>query len=228
LKRITDYKSKMETRALLFCGISNFGRVSAEGLEKRVRLAFSSRGVSNIKSVVASDITRPRVLTELAELAEWLTVPQRKAIVFYNGHGDQTRDRGGDEADGMDEFWRLAGGGCVLDDEISKIFATKGIASGSALLLISDSCSSGTMIDLSLFPKERGNWCTIGACRDAESALASSEGGIFTLFGLIPALDAGANTASDIVSYVRKAIDIPSQKVFLQDTNSASSIQFFN
>lgn len=68
-------------------------------------------------------------------------------FLFTNSsHGTWTVDRDGDEADRRDEAicpHDVAENGPISDDELFEIFSTK--APGSRIVLISDSCHSGTM-----------------------------------------------------------------------------------
>ncbi|MGE4560554.1 MAG: caspase domain-containing protein [Desulfobulbus sp.] len=67
-------------------------------------------------------------------------------IFTYSGHGTWVPDRSGDEADGRDEALcphDLATKGALLDDEIHALFS--GRAPGVRIVLISDSCHSGSV-----------------------------------------------------------------------------------
>lgn len=68
-------------------------------------------------------------------------------VITFSGHGTYVPDTSGDEIDGLDEGLCphdiQTGGGALLDDEIHALFgARKG---GVRLVLISDSCHSGTV-----------------------------------------------------------------------------------
>lgn len=63
-------------------------------------------------------------------------------LVTYSGHGDYVKDLGGDEEDGYDETWCLYNGH-FLDDELNVVLA--GFKPGCRVLVLSDSCHSGTM-----------------------------------------------------------------------------------
>lgn len=71
-------------------------------------------------------------------------------VITFSGHGTYVPDLNGDEADGLDEglcpYDLQTGGGALLDDEIHAIFAAR--ASGVRLVLVSDSCHSGTVTRL--------------------------------------------------------------------------------
>ena len=64
-------------------------------------------------------------------------------LITYSGHGGQVRDVDGDEADGKDDTWCLYDGQ-FLDDELHVLFSE--FAQGVRLLVLSDSCHSGTML----------------------------------------------------------------------------------
>lgn len=92
-------------------------------------------------------------------------------VITFAGHGTYAPDRMGDEADGLDEglcpYDIQTGGAALLDDELHALFANR--KAGVKLVLISDSCHSGTVTrDLGSgdapadLPKPRympmGNW----------------------------------------------------------------------
>ena len=158
--------------------------------------------------VKISKIDRNQVISSLKNIAKYLESPNRKAIVYYFGHGDQIRDGNGDEPDRKDEIWRTQN---IVDDVITSIFANINIK--SYLFLFSDSCSSGSMID----NNNKKNWATISSSNDIQDSLAMSDGGVFTVYGLIPALSQlQIITPKTIHDYILKAIDIPSQTSILR------------
>ncbi len=68
-------------------------------------------------------------------------------IITYSGHGTWEPDKSGDEPDGKDEGLcphDIFQGKILLDDEIKEIFAAR--AAGVKIVLISDSCHSGSVI----------------------------------------------------------------------------------
>lgn len=68
-------------------------------------------------------------------------------VITYSGHGTYVPDTNGDEVDGLDEalcpYDLQTGGGPLLDDEINILFSAR--KAGVRLVLISDSCHSGTV-----------------------------------------------------------------------------------
>jgi hypothetical protein len=63
-------------------------------------------------------------------------------FLSYSGHGGQVPDVDGDEADGQDETWCLYDGQ-LIDDEL--YFELGQFAAGVRVLVLSDSCHSGTV-----------------------------------------------------------------------------------
>jgi metacaspase-1 len=68
-------------------------------------------------------------------------------IITYSGHGTYQPDTDGDEVDGLDEalcpYDLQTSGSALIDDEIKTLFAAR--KPGVRLLLIADSCHSGTV-----------------------------------------------------------------------------------
>jgi len=67
-------------------------------------------------------------------------------VITYSGHGTWVPDTGGDEPDGRDEAlcpYDLASKGPLLDDDLHTLFARR--AAGVRIVLISDSCHSGSV-----------------------------------------------------------------------------------
>ena len=92
-------------------------------------------------------------------------------VITFSGHGTYVPDADGDELDGLDEALcphdLTTGGGPLIDDEIRVLFGKR--KGGVRLVLISDSCHSGTVTRLAAaeasephLPRPRflpmGNW----------------------------------------------------------------------
>ena len=74
-----------------------------------------------------------------------LAVPGDTLVVQYSGHGSFVPDENGDEPDGTDECLCPAdiGRGYITDDELFELFSAA--ANGVQIVLIADSCHSGTI-----------------------------------------------------------------------------------
>lgn len=199
-------------KILIICYVPEIAyrnKQSMENISTKVEEAFKKASKSKALDIVKIlERNRSLVIKNLKEIAQDLSNPNKKAIVYYYGHGDQIRDTSGDEKDGKDEIWQTQG---IIDDEISKIFAN--IHDSSTLYLFSDSCSSGSMIDEYYNKKD---WVTISSANDRQDSLATSDGGVFTLWGLIPALETIEDcTPRKIHEYIKKNVQIKSQTSLL-------------
>ncbi len=85
--------------------------------------------------------TRSAVLTSMRAAAKALKSGDL-FFMSYSGHGGQVPDTSGDEADKMDETWCLYDGQ-LIDDEL--YLELSRFAAGVRVLVVSDSCHSGTV-----------------------------------------------------------------------------------
>eukprot|EP00656_Telonema_subtile_P057364 TRINITY_DN9410_c0_g1_i1.p1 TRINITY_DN9410_c0_g1~~TRINITY_DN9410_c0_g1_i1.p1 ORF type:complete len:136 (-),score=7.79 TRINITY_DN9410_c0_g1_i1:127-534(-) len=92
----------------------------------------------------------------------WLVHDARPGDVFflhYSGHGSQTKDYDGDEADGLDETlvpvdYKTAG--TIVDDDIFEIVC-RNLPAGVRLTAVMDCCHSGSLMDLPFSFVAQGN-----------------------------------------------------------------------
>jgi hypothetical protein len=99
-----------------------------------------SRGMA-AKKLLTKAGTRKAVLAAIRGAAKAL----KKGDLFlltYSGHGGQVADSSGDEDDKQDETWCLYDGQ-LIDDEL--YFELSRFAAGVRVLVLSDSCHSGTV-----------------------------------------------------------------------------------
>ncbi|MFJ4452717.1 caspase family protein [Pseudomonas sp. NPDC089392] len=106
--------------------------------------ALDSRGFV-VKTLIDAAATKLAMVTNMAQtIAE---AEEGGLVVFtYSGHGTWVPDLSGDEPDGRDEAlcpWDIGQAQALLDDEIEAIFNQR--ARGVRILLISDSCHSGSV-----------------------------------------------------------------------------------
>src|SRR6185369_8160426 len=85
--------------------------------------------------------TRANVLSGLRDAAKALKAGDF-FLLTYSGHGGQVPDVSGDEPDKQDETWCLYDGQ-LIDDEL--YFELSRFAAGVRILVLSDSCHSGTV-----------------------------------------------------------------------------------
>ncbi|MCE3221859.1 MAG: putative Peptidase [Nitrospira sp.] len=99
--------------------------------------------------------TRARVLSAMRNAAKRL-VKGDLFFLTYSGHGGQVPDVTGEEIDKKDETWCLYDGQ-LIDDEL--YFELSRFAGGVRILVLSDSCHSGT-VTRAIPPQPDVNWST--------------------------------------------------------------------
>lgn len=149
---------------------------------------------NNIRTLYNAEYTRSNILKELNMLASKLDSPGKTGIVYVAGHGTQTRDSNGDEADGFDENWQTYDRMNIVDDEITKIFEQT--HKDCNLTIISDCCHSGSMLDIEDDRYTDRRWLSIGSALDSQSALQSGDGSVcsvelFKILGEDPTIKMG-------------------------------------
>jgi len=94
-----------------------------------------------VQSLLTKRATRSAVLGGLAKAAKALKAGDL-FFLTYSGHGGQVPDRNDDEPDAQDETWCLYDGE-LIDDELYTALGR--FARGVRVLVLSDSCHSGTV-----------------------------------------------------------------------------------
>lgn len=100
----------------------------------------TSRGMA-VSKLLTKQGTRKAVLAGLRKAAKALKDGDL-FFLSYSGHGGQVADASGDEPDKQDETWCLYDGQ-LIDDEL--YFELSKFAEGVRILVLSDSCHSGTV-----------------------------------------------------------------------------------
>jgi hypothetical protein len=117
------------------------GKLSAAEYDANdMSLITKSQGFQTIK-LIRNEATRNAVISEIKKAATTL-IANDFFIITFSGHGGQLPDINSDEDDGMDETWCLFDGELV-DDELSSLWSI--FKKGVRVLVISDSCNSGTV-----------------------------------------------------------------------------------
>ncbi len=102
---------------------------------------LKSAGYDKRTLLKTSKATRANVLKAIKSASKSLKKGDL-FVIYYSGHGGQVADINGDEEDANDETWCLHDGQ-LIDDEIYYSFSS--FAEGVRILMISDSCHSGTV-----------------------------------------------------------------------------------
>jgi hypothetical protein len=111
-------------------------------------------------------------------------------VFYYSGHGGQQPDRTGDELDGQDETL-LAFDREIIDDELGRLWGL--FREGVRILMISDSCNSGTNyrnllsinkstpIEFDQIPNMKASMIHIAGCHDGDTSAGYQAGGAMTI-----------------------------------------------
>lgn len=138
-------------RALsLHLGLNSVGSAAYEGWEGP--LAACEFDADDMAAIARSKGMKPTVLLTKKATRAALLAGMRSAakalkagdlfFLSFSGHGGQVPDANRDERDGKDETWCLYDGQ-LIDDEI--YFELSRFASGVRVLVLSDSCHSGSV-----------------------------------------------------------------------------------
>jgi len=138
-----------------------------------------------VKTLLGAGATREAVKAEILAAARALR-SRDILLLSFSGHGDRTPDTNHDEEDRQDEAWCLYDDE-IIDDELYKLWAK--FKRGVRILVLSDSCYSGTiLINLLLNRRRRrksrrkkvkASVLLISACQDNEEAFEDGANSIF-------------------------------------------------
>lgn len=108
---------------------------------RAMRAIADARGFTS-QLLLGADATRSKLLAAMERAAANLAAGDL-LLLTYSGHGAPRPDRDGDEPDQRDEVWCLHDG-MLIDDEIHDRLCK--FAAGVRVLVVSDSCFSGSVI----------------------------------------------------------------------------------
>jgi len=94
------------------------------------------------RQIKSTEATRKAVRDAILDAAKELSNGDFY-LLTYSGHGGQVKDVDDEEADGVDDTWCLYDGQ-LLDDELNVLLAE--FDEGVRVLVVTDSCHSGTML----------------------------------------------------------------------------------
>jgi hypothetical protein len=99
-----------------------------------------------VDKLIDSQATKAAMVSAIRSLIA-AAVSGDVAVITFSGHGTYVPDINGDEIDGLDEalcpYDLQTNGAALIDDEIHTLFSAR--QAGVRLVLISDSCHSGTV-----------------------------------------------------------------------------------
>lgn len=117
------------------------GRLVACEADALAMAAIARSSGYTAELLLSAEATRAAVLGRFAQLAAEARAGDI-VMLTYAGHGGQITDWSGDEPDGYDETWCLFDSQ-LIDDEI--FTALRAFAGGVRIVIVSDSCHSGTV-----------------------------------------------------------------------------------
>ncbi|KAI0775287.1 caspase domain-containing protein [Trametes elegans] len=170
--------------------------------------------------VLTDDASNPRQVPtrdNMLAAMQWLVrdaQPNDSLFFHYSGHGGQTKDLDGDEADGYDEVvypvdFKQAGH--IVDDLMHDIMV-KPLPPGCRLTAIFDSCHSGSALDLPYIYSTEGKIKEPNLAAEAGQGLLSAVtsyargdmGGVFSSVSGLLKTATGGNQRADKISKATK------------------------
>lgn len=137
----------------------------------------------NIEYLLGSEVRLNNVKDRIYKFVNNALLNNQDECVLYiymNGHGNQTADYNGDEIDNCDELYQLEDGN-LIDDELTSIIDSAVHNSNAIrrplICLISDHCSSGSMIDNT---QSYFDWVSIGSSLDNQDSYVDGDGNVMT------------------------------------------------
>lgn len=203
--------------------------VDANNVEKQlISAGFKAADITKIAKD-PKEATAGKILDALKKTAS--TCKAGDLFVFYySGHGGQTPDTNGDEADGKDETL-VCYDKDIIDDELDEIW--KSFAKNVRIVMLSDSCHSGTNYKLlkAASPLTSSTMQAmlihIAACADPSVSLGKDDGSVFTN-ALCKVFQGGkfkGNYQAFYNAILKETVDFP-QKAQYNEYGPAESAEF--
>ncbi|CAE6537142.1 unnamed protein product [Rhizoctonia solani] len=183
-----QYSQCTGKRKVLSIGINYFGQTGelrgcindSNNLCEFLTRQFGYKQEDIVK--LTDDATNPRQMPtreNILNAMQWLVKdahPNDSLFFHYSGHGGQTKDKDGDEADGYDEViypMDFEHAGHIVDDDMHAIMV-KPLPEGCRLTAIFDSCHSGSALDLPYIYSTEGKIKEPNLLADAGQGLLSA------------------------------------------------------
>ncbi|CAE6424256.1 unnamed protein product [Rhizoctonia solani] len=189
------------------------------------------------------DATDPRKMPtreNILKAMQWLVKdaqPNDSLFFHYSGHGGQTKDLDGDEADGYDEViypMDFEHAGHIVDDDMHAIMV-KPLPEGCRLTAIFDSCHSGSALDLPYIYSTEGKIKEPNLLAEAGQGLLAAGmsyargdmGGVFKgIGGLLKTATGGQKKADEYARQTRtSAADVISWSGCKDSQTSADTVE---
>jgi hypothetical protein len=206
----------MSSKYLLVISKDYWGTQTSEHLATEFSKQLSSLiniPSSNITHLIGNDVNLTKLKETIYTFVNKSLLDnshEPRLYIYINGHGNQTMDANGDEfkqvtdnnetnIDGQDELYQLPDGNLV-DDEFTQIIDTAVLQSSAFsrpfVCIISDHCSSGSMIDKTQLYFD---WISLGSSLDNQDSFVTGDGNVMTCC-LINVLETNKDTLRDMTS----------------------------
>jgi hypothetical protein len=195
----------MTSKYLLVISKDYWGTQTSENIAKKFSQNFSELidiPPRHITELIGNDVTLNKVKDTIYSFVQTSLSDNShypRLYIYINGHGNQTVDSNGDEIDGQDELYQLPDGN-LTDDTLTQLIDSAFFYSNSFnrpfVCLISDHCSSGSMIDKT---QRFFDWVTIGSSLDNQDSFVSGDGNVMTVC-LLNVLDGYKNKLKDLTT----------------------------
>jgi hypothetical protein len=162
-----------------------WSRLDTEFAAKHMQELAAVCGVKDLTVLDNTNATKENVLATIAAIGQRCE-PDDMFVWYYTGHGDSMPDQDGDEHDGKDEAFCLvaADGQCnygtyLRDDDFSDALISA-LPTETRVIVLSDSCHSGTILDLGKPHWNEREAISIAGCRDEQTSAGTGKGGMFS------------------------------------------------
>lgn len=193
----------MSSKYLLVISKDYWGTQTSEKIALRFVNEFSDLiGIpkNNIIKLIGNDVSLSKVKETIYSFVNTCLLDNSqdaRLYIYINGHGNQITDSNKDELDGNDELYQLPDGN-LIDDELTKIIDSAVLNSNClnrpTVCIISDHCSSGSMLDKS---QMFFDWISIGSSLDNQDSFVNGDGNVMT-FCLLNILKSNKNIIYDL------------------------------
>jgi hypothetical protein len=206
----------MTSKYLLVISKDYWGTYTSEQIAKSFSEQLSTLlniPQSHITHLIGNDVSLNKVKDTIYTFVNQALLDnphEPKLYIYINGHGNQTMDANGDELqtnnnsvetciDGQDELYQLPDGN-LIDDELTRII-DQGVLNSNAfsrpfVCIISDHCSSGSMIDKTQLYYD---WISIGSSLDNQDSFVSGDGNVMT-FCLMNVIESNKDKLSELTA----------------------------